>query len=92
MWHPCVGFERASHCKEDKVEAKVGNSVRFMAKSSTNRAKATSSGIRALAMRSTNTSWAESNPSREQPKQGATQAGKSSSRVHRKKTVTIMVT
>ena len=64
MWHPFVGFERASHCKEDKVEAKVGNSVRSMAKSNSNRAKATSNGIRALAMRSTNTSWAVSNPSR----------------------------
>ena len=56
MWHPCVWFERASHSKEDKVEAKEGNSVMSMAKSNSNRAKATSNGIRALAMRSTNTS------------------------------------
>ena len=81
MWHPCVWFERASHSKEDKVEAKEGNSVMSMAKSNSNRAKATSNGIRALAMRNTNTSWAVSNPSRSL----ATQAGKSSSRVHRKK-------
>ena len=26
MWQPCVGFERASRSKEEKVEAKVGNS------------------------------------------------------------------
>ena len=56
MWHPCVGFERASHCKEDKVEAKEGNSVMSMAKSNSNRPKATSNSFRALAMRSTNTS------------------------------------
>ena len=80
MWHPCVWFERASHSKEDKVEAKEGNSVMSVAKSNSNRAKATSNGIRALAMRSTNRSWAVSNPSRSL----ATQAGKSS-RVHRKK-------